>query len=242
MERIVSAQNERIRKLTKLHQKKDRDASGLFLVEGEHLIQEALKAGIVREIFYDEDCPFPFVPATCVSAPVLAKLSGNVSAAHWIAVCAQPDLTCEQPQRVLMLDGVQDPGNLGTLIRTAVSFGFDEVLCSAGCADFYNDKTVRSTQGALFHLPVRRLDLAAAAGQLQAEGFLIVATSLQESRTMREIPASAKIALVLGNEGQGVSKEMLAAADACVRIEMRGFESLNVAVAGGILMYHFRQS
>ena len=242
MERIVSAQNERIRKLTKLHQKKDRDASGLFLVEGEHLIQEALKAGLVQEIFYDEDCPFPFAHTTCVSTPVLAKLSGNVSAARWIAVCRQPDLDCRQPQRVLMLDGVQDPGNLGTLIRTAVSFGFDEVLCSPECADFYNDKTIRSTQGALFHLPVRRLDLAAAARQLQAEGFTVAATSLQESRTMDTVPASAKIALVLGNEGQGVSKEMLAAADTCVRIEMNGFESLNVAVAGGILMYHFRKS
>ena len=239
-ERITSVQNARIKKLTRLHQKKERDETGLFLIEGEHLIQEALKAGIIEEILSDEDCPFDFERITPVTDNVMAKLSSSVSAVHYIAVCRQPQMTVHDARRILMLDDVQDPGNLGTLIRTAVSFRFDGICCSQKTVDLYNEKVIRSTQGALFAIPVICRDLLEAIADLHEQGFEVIGTSLQNAEAMTELKPTEKMAIVLGNEGSGVSAEVLNACDRCVRIEMNGFESLNVAVAGGILMYAYR--
>lgn len=240
MESITSLQNSKVKKWTSLHKKKERDHTGLFLIEGEHLIQEALQENIVETIITDEQCPFEFKNTVQVTPQIMHKLSDNVSAVHLIAVChkleKQPDTIC----RALLLDGVQDPGNLGTLIRTAVSFSFDVVYVSEDTCDLYNDKAIRSTQGALFHVPVIRGNLLDIVKQLQKDGFTIVATSLEESETMSEIPESEHMGFIFGNEGQGVSKALQREADHRLRIEMHGFESLNVAVAGGIVMYQYR--
>lgn len=241
MERIDSVQNSRVRKWASLHQKKYRDQLGLFLVEGEHLTEEALKAGAVEEILTDTPRDFPGVPVILVTPAILHKLSANPSGTHLLAVCRQKTAAVTARERLLLLDDVQDPGNLGTLIRTAVSFGFQGILCSEGCCDLYNGKAVRSTQGALFALPVVRTDLAAAIDKLKQDGVRIYATALQQARPMQQVPACEKLALILGNEGQGMHAELLKLADERIRIEMDGFESLNVAVAGGILMYHYRR-
>ena len=240
MEEITSLQNKKIREWTSLHHKKDRDRTGLFLAEGEHLIQEALKADAVEWIITDETCPFSFPHVIHVTSQIMKKLSQNVSAVHLIAVCHQKKIFPAELKRVILLDGVQDPGNLGTLIRTAVSFSFDCVYLSENTCDVYNDKAIRSTQGALFHIPVIRGNLKDILDELRKEGFLSVATSLEKSKTFDEIPAQDKMAFVFGNEGQGVTKEIQRQADERLRIEMHGFESLNVAVAGGIVMYHYR--
>lgn len=240
MEEITSLQNKKIREWTSLHHKKDRDRTGLFLVEGEHLIQEALKAAAVEIIVTDEISPFPFHNVVHVTPQIMKKLSQNVSAVHLIAVCHQTERKPENMKRVVLLDGVQDPGNLGTLIRTAVSFSFDSVYLSENTCDVYNDKAIRSTQGALFHIPVIRGDLSEILMDLKKDGFLTVATSLKESKTFDEIPVQEKMAFVFGNEGQGVTEDIQKQADERLRIEMHGFESLNVAVAGGIVMYHYR--
>jgi TrmH family RNA methyltransferase len=241
MEKIESAQNARIKRWTSLHEKKERDASGCFLVEGEHLIQEALGEGAVDTIITDlEVCPFQHDHLIQVTEPIMKKLSANVSGAHLIAVCHKQLQQPEHLSRLLILDGVQDPGNLGTLVRTAVSFSFDAVYCSNDCADLYNEKTIRSTQGALFHIPVIRTDLKDLIVSLKAQQVKVICTALDGSRPMTVIPPSEKMALILGNEGQGVSKDLQLLSDTCMRIEMEGFESLNVAVAGGIVMYHYQ--
>ncbi len=242
MERIVSRENKKVREWYSLRLKKRRDETGLFLIEGRHLIEEALKAGVVQTILYaEETCPFDFADTVPVSESVMEKLSANPSSASLIAVCRQTEKYPVHAERVLILDGIQDPGNLGTLIRTAVSFSFDAVYCSEACADLYNDKTIRSTQGALFHIPVLRRNLEDTVKALQAEGFFVAATALDSSVPMKEIEACEKMAFILGNEGQGVRRELIEAADRSLRIEMNGFESLNVAVAGGIIMYHYRK-
>ncbi|MBE6122293.1 MAG: RNA methyltransferase [Erysipelotrichaceae bacterium] len=241
METINSLQNGRIKKWTLLHTKKGRDEQHRFLVEGEHLLEEALKAGTVEYIVTDEDRPETDVPVIRVTEGIMKKLSENVSAVHVIGVCRMQEMSVLKEERLLLLDGVQDPGNAGTLIRTAVSFGFDAVYMSKDSCDLYNEKTIRSTQGAFFHIPVIRTDLKDLIRQLQKSGVTVIATALDASENMENIPPSEKIAFVLGNEGQGVSKMIQEASDLRLRIEMNGFESLNVAVAGGIVMYRYRK-
>ncbi len=240
MEKITSLQNAKVKGWTALHQKKERDRTGRFLIEGEHLIQEALKAGAVETVITDTVSPFAFDHTVSVTPQIMHKISANVSDVHLIAVCVKKETVPSGLKRTVLLDNVQDPGNLGTIIRTAVSFGFDAVYCSPDTCDLYNEKAVRSTQGALFHIPVMRADLADVCRELQKEGCRVIATSLQESRTMGEIPSEEKMAFIFGNEGQGVRQGLIDQADTCLRIEMEGFESLNVAVAAGIVMYHYR--
>ena len=238
---INSLQNGRVKKWGLLHTKKGRDEQQRFLVEGEHLLEEALKAGAVEYIVTDEDRSETDVPVIRVTEGIMRKLSENVSAVHVIGVCRMQEMTIGREERLLLLDGVQDPGNAGTLIRTAVSFGFDAVYMSKDSCDLYNEKTIRSTQGAFFHIPVIRTDLKDLIAQLQKDGVAVIATALDASENMEKIEPSEKMAFVLGNEGQGVSKAVQDASDLRLRIEMNGFESLNVAVAGGIVMYRYRK-
>lgn len=240
MERIESSANQRIKAWAKLNQKKERDRTGLFLAEGDHLIEEARKAGIVEVILSTEAEKYP--DETCIEVPehVLRKLSASVSGSRSVAVCRFLEPELKKFSRLLVLDDVQDPGNLGTLIRTAVSFGFDGVVCSENTCDLYNEKVLRSTQGALFQIPILKTDLLAFCRNLQEQGVTVIATTLEDALPLTELPVFDSVAVILGNEGNGVHKELQALADARVRIEMNGFESLNVAVAGGILMYRFR--
>lgn len=241
METITSLENKKIKKWTSLHTKKGRDKENLFLVEGEHLIEEALKENVVDTIITDTSSPFEFENVVLVNEAIMKKLSENVSQVHLIAVCKKKEIQPTSKERVILLDGVQDPGNLGTLIRTAVSFSFDAVYLSNETCDLYNEKVIRSTQGAFFHIPVIRNDIKQTVQHLQEEGFKVISTSLEESKTMSQISDEGKLAFVFGNEGQGVSKEIQNMSNERLRIEMHGFESLNVAVAGGIVMYHYRK-
>ncbi|MCH3961380.1 MAG: RNA methyltransferase [Solobacterium sp.] len=240
MEKIVSLQNAKVKKWTSLHHKKDRDQLHLFLAEGEHLIGEALSAGCAEEIITDTVSPYDSVPVYEVTPAIMKKISANVSPVHLIAVCRQKEAAPDELKRVILLDDVQDPGNLGTLVRTAVSFSYDAVCCSLDTCDLYNEKAVRSTQGALFHIPVIRGNLKDIILQLQKDDFQVIATSLEKSHTMAEIPTVNKMAFIFGNEGQGVHPQIQAMADDRLRIDMHGFESLNVAVAGGIVMHNYR--
>ena len=242
MEVIQSLQNSKVKEWVRLHNKKDRDQKKRFLIEGEHLLEEALKAGCVETIITDEDRPETGVSVIRVTEGIMKKISGNVSAVHVIAVCRMKEPELRNSSRLLILDGLQDPGNVGTLIRTAVSFGFDGVYLSPDSCDLYNEKTIRSTQGALFHIPVIRTGLSDLVTQLQKEGVTVIASALDASENMEDIAPREKMALVVGHEGRGVSKEIQRKADMRLRIEMDGFESLNAAVAGGIMMYRYRKS
>ncbi len=241
MERITSLQNAKVKNWCKLHQKKERDLTGRFLIEGEHLIEEAEKANAIETIITDEGELFQNHSTILVTSEIMKKISGNVSAVHYIAVCHKNQTTVKESSRVLLLDGVQDPGNLGTLIRTAVSFQYDVVYCSKQTVDLYNEKTIRSTQGAFFHIPVIYCELKDCIRLLQEDGFTVIATSLKNACPMKEIEKKEKMAFVMGNEGQGVSSSVIDLSDERLFIEMNGFESLNVAVAGGIVMYMYQK-
>lgn len=241
MEKITSLQNKKVKEWCLLHKKKYRDETRQFLIEGEHLIEEALKEGIVETILYSNWCPFEFGNCIEVTEGILEKVSDNPSGASYIAICNQKEKEPSCYNRILLLDGIQDPGNLGTLIRTAVSFSFDAIYCSKETVDLYNEKTIRSTQGALFHIPVIRKDLMEVIPFLKDKKVKVIATSLNNAVSMESIIEEENMAFILGNEGQGVSQKVIETSDISMRIDMHGFESLNVGVAGGIIMYKYRK-
>lgn len=239
MKRIDSTQNQSIKEWAKLKQKKERDRTGLFLIEGDHLIQEASKMGIIEVLLSDQEMEEE--NGILVTPAILKKLSQNPSGAHRIAVCRQWSQPIKRSHRLLLLDDIQDPGNLGTIIRTAVSFEFDGIICSAATCDLYNEKVIRATQGALFQIPIEKRNLSTTIPTLIQEGVTVIATALENAKPMHDIPAQEKMAFVLGNEGSGVHPDIQALCQERLRIEMNGFESLNVAIAGGILMYHYQE-
>lgn len=242
MEIITSLQNSKVKQWVRYQLKKHRDEDGLFLAEGEHLVKEAQMAGILREVMISRPVDFDLlVPKTEVTPEICKKISATQSGVPVIGLCEFPKERRAGYERWLLCDDIQDPGNLGTIIRTALSFGFDAVALSQGCADVYNDKTLRSSQGAVFHLPVIRTDLNDVIMELKENLVKVLASALEDAAPLSSLEKYDKIAIVLGNEGQGVSQRMLHLADGKVKIEMNAFESLNVAVAAGIFCYHWRR-
>ncbi|MBW9212251.1 MULTISPECIES: RNA methyltransferase [Terrabacteria group] len=231
MERITSLQNKKVKIWTSLQTKKGRDEHQLFLVETEHLIEEANNAHVLKAILSDEDGDI------LVTKEIIRKLKTSQSTIHKLGLCAIPHFEKKRYKKVILLDEVQDPGNLGTIIRTAKSFGFGAIYCSENCCDAFNAKCVQSSQGAIFSMPIFRQDLKSVIAFLKKQGLKVLGTSLKKSIPLKEVQKINDIAILLGNEGQGVKDELLALCDEITRIEMDGFESLNVAIAGAILMY-----
>lgn len=239
---ITSLTNSKIKQWVKYKERKHREKDHKFLIEGEHLIQEAHRAHCIECLIVELGTVVPYdeYPMYEVTAEILKKLSDCVSGTTMMAVCNYVSNETLQGNKYIILDDVQDPGNVGTIIRTAYSFGFDCILLSPKCADVYNDKVIRSTQGALFHIPVLRGDILTYMDILKENMVKIYATSLHEANPLSDIIIQKPCALVFGNEGAGVHFEVIKKADISVFIEMETFESLNVAVAAGICMYKFK--
>lgn len=243
MTTITSKANSLIKQTKKLQQKKHRKSS--YLIEGWHLVEEAQKSGAsFKHVFVTTDAAERakgLSPLVLVSDSVLAELAQSPSPQGIVAELAfeqtaDLDLT---KGRYLFLEDVQDPGNVGTLIRTADAAGFDGVFVSDKTADIYNAKTLRSMQGSHFHLPVVVVKKADLLAQAKTHKLPILASTLsQTSRPYQELGEQMDFLLVMGNEGQGISDQTADLADILVHIPMPGqAESLNVAVAGGILMF-----
>ena len=242
MEKITSLQNAKVKFWTSLKDKKSRDLHGLFIIEERHLIEEAFNAGVLESLLYlTGDTPYVNAPELyeCTEG-ILKKVSGTVSQNRQIGIAKKNPVHSEE-NRVFLLDEVQDPGNVGTIIRTAKSFGFDTVILSEGCADPYGHKAIRSTQGALFSLNVRYGNLSEEIQTLKNRGIPVYGTSLKDAVPLDEITPAEHATIILGNEGNGVKQELLSLCDQKIRIPIEGFESLNVAIAGGILAYAFRK-
>ena len=237
---ITSKANNVVKNTKKLLQKKYRKDS--YLIEGWHLFEEAVNAQakirhiFVLEEFVDRVQDFPQVYV--VTAEILADLADSKTPQGIVAELAFEEATIPSvlKGKYLFLEDVQDPGNVGTIIRTADAAGYDGVFISQHSADIYNLKTLRSMQGSHFHLPIYRVktaDFLDLAKQVQ-----FPTTLSKDSMDYRELAPLSDFALVLGNEGQGISSEMAEAADYLIHISMKGrAESLNVAVAAGILIF-----
>jgi TrmH family RNA methyltransferase len=254
MELIASVQNPRIKQWAKLHTRKERERTGRFLLEGPHLVEEACRANMAmeavlleggREIpdWLTEYCAMHSVSLIQVTRPVLEKVADTKTPQGMVAIAEIPRRCPEalpEDGLFLLLDRVQDPGNVGTLIRTADAAGFNGVIIGEGSADIYNSKTLRSTMGSLFHLPVWQEEITEFIGRArgQQSHLRVIGTSLQESKPYTEVAYKGLVLLVIGNEGSGISDEVLALADENVIIPIYGqAESLNAAIAGSILMY-----
>ena len=251
MEIITSKNNAVIVAASKLSDKKYRERTGTFAFEGIKLFSEALSAGVcfsrvfVTETAYEKYREkleaLPKGVLTFVSDAVYEKLSfesapqGVFSVAEYFS-----PKTKEDSSFVLLLDGVADPGNFGAILRSAEAFGVDTVYTGKNGADLYNPKTVRACMGSLFRTDIRRTEsIENEIALLKRSGFRVFATALQkDSLDIRDVDFSGKIAFVIGNEGHGVSEEVIRACDGTVIIPMReGPESLNAAVASGVVMW-----
>lgn len=242
---ITSKANQLIKQTKKLLQKKHRQYS--YLIEGWHLFEEAQQSGQgFRHIFVLEELAERVADqekVVLVSADVLKELTDSPSPQGIIAEVDMPQLAfpTDYQGKYLILEDVQDPGNLGTIIRTADAAGFDGVFLSEKSADVYNSKTLRSMQGSHFHLPIWRTDIYKICREMQEHNTPVLATTLSKvSVDYKTVPHQESFVLVMGNEGQGISAEMTTLADQLVHITMPGqAESLNVAVAAGILIFSF---
>ncbi len=227
---ITSLQNSLIKDIAKLNQKKYRHITNTFIIEGEHLLEEALKHQIIKTIITTEKHP-KYKDALIVSESVMKKLTSTHHLPTVIAVCNMVSKK-HLSDRVLILEHIQDPGNLGTLLRSALAFGFTTVVLDDS-VDLYNPKVLRSTQGALFHLSF--LTMSARAFKDKYPEYTLIATAVHSKTTTKK--PKGKYALILGNEGSGIQAETLAISDATITIPITNMESLNVAVAGSIIMY-----
>lgn len=253
MKRIESKQNALVKHWKKLvSAKKERDKTGEYIVEGFHLTEEALKnKDQVIHIIKREDVEIPWewslddVYLVEVTDSVAKEIAETETSQGIFAHCKQREISgSEQAKwsKLLLVDSVQDPGNIGTMIRTADACGIDAVILGKGCADLYNPKTLRSAQGSHFHLPVIRGNLTEWIEKLKERHIPVFGTALENAVDYRKLDKTESFALLVGNEGSGVHQALLEKTDQNVVIPIFGqAESLNVAVATGILLYKFME-
>jgi TrmH family RNA methyltransferase len=231
---IESLGNLKVKYAAKLKQKKYRSETNQFLVEGEHLVDEAIKSGLVDYIFTTEEKVYEGVSSLKVSERVFKKLSDLNNSRGFIAVSNKKS-NQNLSANILLLDGVQDPGNLGTLIRSAAAFGFKTII-SENSVDYYNEKVIRGSQGAIFYTSLMEENIEEFI--VNHQEYEYYGTNVLKGTNLKEVNFKKnKIAIILGNEGSGVRKEIQNLVNTNINIPMLETESLNVGIAGGILMY-----
>lgn len=253
-EQLTSIHNQHVKNWKKLQTKKFRCQTGLYLLDGWHLVQEALKAhvrvqqliGTKDELAEHSDIVSLVAEVYEVTPAIMKHITPTVTP-QGIAAVAELPQTHFNPQEIhgawLMLDGVQDPGNVGTMVRTADAAGFTGVVVNDKTADLYSPKVVRSMQGSQFHLLLVNGDLKKWVTDFQKAGAPVYGTQLNpQAENFRNVHPGETFALIMGNEGKGISDDLLKLTDKNLYIPMKGeAESLNVAVSAGILMFTLKQ-
>lgn len=253
MQQISSVNNKTIKTLAKLNKKKYREDLGLYLIEGFHLVEEALKAGKKFQYLLGSDEALSQVAKWGVDLDnKKILLINNAIARHLSATKNSQEifmvLKIDQPKdfsfnygKWVLLDNLADPGNVGTIIRTSDAAGFDGVVLSPESADLYNPKTQRAMQGSQFHVEIIKQDLGQAITSLQAHNIPVYASMLDKTaKKLQDFEKVAQLGLVIGNEAHGVSPEISELCDQKLYIPIKGqAESLNAAVAAGIMIYYF---
>lgn len=229
---IESVNNDKIKEYAKLNDKKYRDKTNLFIVEGEHLVREALNANRLVEAYSLDGSV-----GMKVSLPVMKKLSSLTHVPNVIGIAKKSDNN-NIHGNILMLDTIQDPGNLGTIIRSAVAFGIDTIVTSKKTVDLYNPKVIRSTEGLIFKINYVVTDLYSFL-ESNKDNYTIITTDVKDGEDVSKINVQNKYILIMGNEGKGVSDNLAESADSTVYIPISNCESLNVAIATSIILYEF---
>ncbi|MEK3890447.1 TrmH family RNA methyltransferase [Bacillus sp. FSL K6-3431] len=250
MEHIQSTKNPRVKEWKKLLTKKGRDKSGLYIIEGFHLVEEALKNQAIVELMIVEKLKLPAdqslenIQIITIAADISKSISETETPQGIFAVCrkTQSKADISGHERLLLLDRVQDPGNIGTIIRTAEAAGIDAVIFGEGSGDLYNPKVIRSAQGSHFYIHTEIGDLQDWMERLKETEIPVYGTALENAVPYKQVHATESFALVVGNEGAGVSPSILEQTDKNLYIPIYGqSESLNVAIAAGVLLYHLRK-
>ncbi len=248
---ITSAHNPRIQKVRGLlNHRRDRTRHNVFVLEGVRLVEEAFQASWpLKEVFYSEklsgrgrrlldECAQKSIPIEEIDDAVLNSLSDTESSQGILAVAAIRDLPPgSQADFILIADAVRDPGNLGTLLRTAAAAGVNLALLTPGTADAYNPKVVRSAMGAHFHLPIRTASWEEI-GEEFKQGRHFFLAEMEARDNLWDVDFRKPLALIVGGEAQGASNAACRQADQSVKIPMSGgAESLNAAIAAGIILF-----
>lgn len=235
---ITSLENNKVKEVVKLQSKKYRDLTNTFVVETEHLVEEAEKRGIVKDLFLVEDEFVDRDDTYFVTKEVMKKMSSMESPSNVLAVCEKNNSTEIIGNKILLLDEIQDPGNLGTIIRSSVAFGVSTIILSPDTVDLYNPKVIRASEGMFCHINIITMDLEEAIRIIKDRNITIYGTNVVNGEDVRDINNKDSYALVMGNEGNGVKKHIQEMCDKNLYIPMNEeCESLNVGVACSILLY-----
>lgn len=236
---ITSLDNKKIKEVVKLRQKKYRDIENKFIIETLNIIKEAYNMGYLLELYVLEGTVLKDnfdVPINYVSKNVFNKIS-SLENSYILGVCKKK-VSVLEGKRYVLLDNVQDPGNLGTIIRSCVGFNVDILVLGDTCVDLYNDKAIRASEGNIFKLNIVRTSLKDVIKILKEKNITIYGTDVNDGENIDKIENNSSFALVMGNEGNGVSNDIKALVDKNLYIKTsKNLESLNVGVATGIILY-----
>ena len=250
---ITSTSNETIKYFISLNDKKTRMNAKRFIVEGYHLVNEASKTNLLEAIISTDEKELKKinnVKRYLVNDAIINKIATTKNPQNILGIVKMLDhnITNLLPiikgnkTKLIMLDDVNDPGNLGTIIRTAAGLGYDGIIMSPNTVDLYNEKVIRSTQGVMFKIPIIKANLQEVIKLLKKEQVFCIGTALTNAKDVKHITKKDKFAICLGNEAKGISKEVLDNMDENVRIAMKNdVESLNVSIAAGIIMYEMME-
>lgn len=234
-----SVNNEKIKNIKKLKTKKYRDETNLYLVEGEHLVKEAYENKVLEELILLENTNIDInIKTNYVTKNVLNFISDLDTPNGIIGICKKKENNL-QGNKIVILEDIQDPGNLGTIIRSSVAFNVDTLVLSKNTVDLYNPKVIRATQGMLFKLNIIiENNLEELIKNLKQNNYTIYTTNVKNGNSLKTIEKKDRIAIIMGNEGSGVSDKLNSLADEYLYIDMnKNCESLNVAVATSIILY-----
>ena len=234
---ITSLNNDKVKELVKLKDKKYRDINNIFFVEGKDLIDEAYNRKLLKHLYLLDgiENTYQDVPCTYITKEIMKKISDMESISDYFGICEKNK---EKPlgNKLLVLDNIQDPGNLGTIIRSAVAFKFDTVVLSTNTVDIYNPKVVRSTKGMLFNINIITKDLDTFLDNLS--DYTIYGTDVTNGIDIRKENIPSKLAIIIGNEGNGISNKVKEKCHKFIYIGMdKKCESLNAGVSASIIMY-----
>lgn len=234
---IESTNNEKIKEISKLKDKKYIKEKGKFLIEGKHLIEEADKHGYLEEVYVlnGVECKYP--NAIFVSQNILNKISSLDNATNMVGVSRVID-DGKIRGKVLILDDISDPGNMGTIIRSMIAFNIDTLILSPKCVHLYNSKVIRATEGMIYNLNVIIKDLDEALSTLKDKGYKIYGTNVISGTSLEKTEFADKTAVIIGSEASGINKDLYKYIDENIHININNLcESLNAGVATSIILY-----
>ncbi len=237
---ITSVNNERIKYIKKLRNTKFKEQERLFIIEGEHLVKEAQNSGVLTLTLSTLDLDYG-VENIMVTSRVLKSITNLSSVTNVIGICKYVEEKKELGNKIIILDGVQDPGNLGTIIRSACAFDFTSVVLSPNCVRKYNDKVIRATQGMFFKMNVVTQNISNLIESLKKKNYYVYGTDVTSGIDVKDVSNKTKVAVVMGSEGSGISEDLkgLISNNIYIKISEK-CESLNVAVAASIIMHELR--